>query len=225
MSNTLIGRIEQEIEKSGRSQSAIAIEAFGNESTLRKILNGTTRSPTLKTLTKLANVLQTTPEYLMGRAETNLFDPSSHRTETVFIQKPSIANAIPVLGTAAGSFVKGAFQMDIGVVDYVRRPETLFSARDVYALYVEGSSMEPQYFPGDLIYVNPHKPARSGDPVVVQTKLSGDQNVEATLGIYVRKTEKHICIKKRNPDTEIQILRNDATVIHKVLTMNEIYGA
>ena len=131
---------------------------------------------------------------------------------------------VPVLGTAAGSHVGGAFQISGGAIDYVRRPPGLIGARDVYGLYVEGTSMEPQFFPGDLVYVHPHRPARVGDPIVVQTRLSHDADIEATIGIYRKQTEKHLVIQKHNPAAEVQILRNAGLSFHRIMRNNELYG-
>ncbi|RYC10050.1 LexA family transcriptional regulator [Ciceribacter ferrooxidans] len=131
---------------------------------------------------------------------------------------------IPVMGTAAGSLSRGAFQFEGGVVDYVRRPPALVGARDIYALFVEGSSMEPQFFPGDLIYVNPHRPPRIGDIVVVQCSNGEHAPNEASLGIYRRRSEKAVVIGKRNPVAEIELMRDHVTAIHRVLTMNELFG-
>jgi phage repressor protein C with HTH and peptisase S24 domain len=84
--------------------------------------------------------------------------------------------------------------------------------------------MEPQFYPGDLVYVHPDRPARVGDPVVIQVKAGSDHEIEGTIGVYVRKTERHITIRKHNPAAEIQILRDAGTVIHKIMTMNELFG-
>jgi phage repressor protein C with HTH and peptisase S24 domain len=131
---------------------------------------------------------------------------------------------VPVMGTAAGSHLRGAFQFEGGIVDYVRRPPALVGAKEIYGLYVEGSSMEPQYFPGDLIYVHPHRPPRTGDIVVVQCRNGEHAQGEATLGIYRRKTEKAFVIGKRNPPAEIEIAREHVTSVHRVLTVNELFG-
>ena len=97
-------------------------------------------------------------------------------------------------------------------------------ARDVYALYVEGSSMEPQFSQGDLIFVHPHRPPRIGDAIVVQTPVNHDDEIEATIGIFRKLTEKHIIIAKHNPPAEVQILRNGRTAWHKIMTSNDLYG-
>lgn len=172
---------------------------------------------------------QTVEDLVSGLGdEPSVFLPRSDATPAT--QAPPLPSRngmpldVPVMGTAAGSLARGAFQLEGGVVDYVRRPPALIGARDIYALYVEGSSMEPQYFPGDLIYVNPHKPPRIGDIVVVQCRNGEHTPEEASLGIYRKRTEKAVTIGKRNPVAEIDLSRDHVKDIHRVLTMNELFG-
>ncbi len=128
------------------------------------------------------------------------------------------------MGTAAGSHLRGAFQIETAVIDYVRRPPSLATARDIYALYVEGTSMEPQFNPGDLVYIHPHKPPRLGDAIVVQARNAEHDPVEATIGIFRKRTESAVVIGKHNPKADVELPRPFVVAIHKVLTANEIYG-
>lgn len=84
--------------------------------------------------------------------------------------------------------------------------------------------MEPQYFPGDLIYVNPNRPARHGDIVVVECRTSEHAPAEATLGIYRRRTERFLIIGKRNPPLDLEIDGELVSAVHRVLTTNELFG-
>lgn len=140
-----------------------------------------------------------------------------------FPYRDSMEKDVPVLGTAAGSHIKGAFKLGSDVIDYVRRPAALKGAKDVYSLYVEGSSMEPQYFPGDLVFVNPNRPPRTGDIVIVQIKDSED-GVEGSIGILVKYSDTVVVLGKRNPPGEIQIKRSNGSTVHKVLSNNELFG-
>lgn len=162
--------------------------------------------------------------------------PAEHRrrhtlpsgdTRPADVQLPArftMPNDIPVRGTAAGSHLKGAFQLTSDEIDYVRRPPALAAAKGIYALYVEGSSMEPQYFPGDLIYINPNKPPRFGDAVVVQCHTGEGDSIEATLGILAKRTAETLVITKRNPAADVELDRKYIIDIHKVLTINELFG-
>lgn len=134
-----------------------------------------------------------------------------------------MTNDVPVMGTAAGSHAKGAFQFSMNPIDFVRRPPALVGARDVYALYVEGESMEPEFRPGQLIYVHPHKPPRIGDAVVIQC-MASDGSYEATIGLYARRSPETIAIHKHNPKATVEVNRSIIVAIHKVLTTNELFG-
>ncbi|NSY21919.1 S24 family peptidase [Agrobacterium vitis] len=236
MKNDLHERIRQRLNDLNMSEEAASKAMGGERSYLRKLLERPASSPRGATLRKLASALQCSEAWLLTGAD----EPSIVTASTPLTSMPKVfANTntppeapapetsmdIPVMGTAAGSHVRGAFQLEGGIVDYVRRPHALAGARDIYALYVEGSSMEPQYFAGDLIYVNPHRPARPGDIVVVQSRMAKHSDNEASLGIYVRQTEKILVLGKRNPvGSEVELNRDYVTAIHKVLTINELFG-
>lgn len=228
MNKILIERLNLLLEQSNMSAQRLSVEATGAKDTVRKILDGTTKNPRIDTLIKLAAVLGTTPQYLMGddlAGAAPTATPNGKGSSTPEMPaRTTMPLDVPVMGTAAGSHLRGAFQLEGGVVDYVRRPPALSGARDIYALYVEGASMEPQYFAGDLIYINPHKPPRTGDIIVVQCKNSDHGSTEATLGIFRKTTEKAVVIGKRNPAAEIEIARETVKSIHKVLSTNELFG-
>jgi phage repressor protein C with HTH and peptisase S24 domain len=136
----------------------------------------------------------------------------------------AMAIDVPVLGTAAGS-QRGAFQLETAnIVDYVRRPPALARARRVYALFIEGESMVPEHNPGDLRFVNPDRPPRFGDSVIVQAKNGEHEVVEATIGHYLRRTPTQLVIGKLNPAIEINVPLEKVIAVHKVLTMNDLFG-
>jgi phage repressor protein C with HTH and peptisase S24 domain len=248
MDNILIERINQRLAALDKSVHHASVEATGAKETLRKIVDGTTKNPRIDTVRKIATALETTAEWLMGltnvepdshqQAQAIVIDPTERKTaapsnpatgfplQVAPVQLPTrhdMPNDVIVRGTAAGSHLRGAFQIFGDVIDYVRRPPALMGARDVYALYVEGSSMEPQYFPGDLVYVHPGRPPRAGDVVIVQVGPS-DENIEATIGIYRKQTANHFTIYKHNPAAEVSINRETIRSIHKVLSVNELFG-
>ncbi|ANV25273.1 S24 family peptidase [Agrobacterium pusense] len=228
MSNILISRINQRLGELGKSASRVSIEATGAKETLRKILDGTTKNPRVDTIEKVAAALETTSEWLQGKSEqisaSEVVKSDVTPASAVLPDRQSMPNDVPVMGTAAGSHTKGAFQLLPGPVDYVRRPPALANVRGLYSLFVEGTSMVPQYYPGDLIYVNPNKPARFGDAVVIQCRDHHEDGFEGTIGVYLKRTETHITIQKHNPPAEIKISREIIVNVHKILTMNEIFG-
>lgn len=226
MKDTLHDRIEQRLKIMGLSAQRASLDAGLSRDVIRKLLSNRDQLPTGKTLSGLARALDVSEQWLLTGADGPVLRPQADvRNAAVPLpNRLDMPNDVPVRGTAAGSLTKGAFQITSDVIDYVRRPHSLIGASDIYGLYIEGSSMEPQYFPGDLVYVHPHRPARAGDVVIVQTALDEFQG-EASIGVYVKRTEKYLTILKRNPpNTEVQISRETIRHVHKVLSMNEIFG-
>ncbi len=54
------------------------------------------------------------------------------------------------------------------VIDTVRRPPALKGIEDAFAIFVTGTSMEPRYFEGDLLFVHPTRPPEPGCDVLVE---------------------------------------------------------
>ena len=226
MTETLHSRIENLIAQRGISVREAERLCGLSDGTIRKLLANPDQMPMGRTLQAIAAGLETTETFLLtgveGPPPVNVrsngpasIPPAPHRD--------SMPNDVPVMGTAAGNHLRGAFKLGSDPVDWVRRPPGVMNARGIYALYVEGESMIPQYWPADLIYINPFKPVRVDDPVVVQTSyIEGE--VEGTLGIYRRRDEDYIVIGKHNPKAEVKIRRGNNTMVHKVLTNNELFG-
>ena len=234
MENGVHTRIRQVLARRGISAEAASVEAGLDRGYLRKLFDRPNASPRGETLSRLARSLDVSVAWLLhGDVPASAIGAETGRTQQ-HLPAPNpvdlpvrtdMPRDVPVYGTAAGSHLRGAFQIFGGVVDYVRRPPTLAAAKMVYALYVEGESMVPQYFPGDLIFINPAKPARFGDAVIAQMRNGPHEPVEATLGIYEGRTPDRIMLGKRNPPgTRVDLSRERVIEIHKVLTNNEIYG-
>lgn len=248
MQMTLAERIDRRLDAVGLKAQAASLKAGLSRDYLRSLKNrnpgAVMGSGRAEDIMRIARVLRTTPEWLLrGEGPEEASPPPGQPAPAPAFPAQAVqgdvrpANApplparyelpndVPVMGTAAGSLLRGAFQFEGGVVDYVRRPPGLINARDIYALYVEGASMEPQFNPGDLVYVNPHKPARFGDAVIVQMKHGEHEPEEATIGVFKERNAETIVVLKHNPPKTLITLRRDRILaIHKVLTVNELFG-
>lgn len=224
MPNVLRERIKLRLSETGRSPREVSLAATGKPDTVRNILRGLSKMPAADTLQLLAEQLGVGTDWLLGLTEDRTPRRQSIRAVAPELPRTATPVDVPVMGTAAGSHESGAFQLNTGVVDWIRRPPALVGARDIYALYVEGNSMEPQFSPGDLVYIHPHKPPRIGDAVIIQQKLSAGDDITATIGILRRVNSETILIEKHNPKAEIPITRSVIISIHKVLTVNELFG-
>ncbi|MDM9619100.1 LexA family transcriptional regulator [Rhizobium sp. S96] len=222
--------LKEIIAAKGLTWEAASVQSNMERSYFRKLFERGGASPRGQTLKKISDGLGIPMSKLLNEAddsETTTPPPAvttDVRPASATMPLPmEMIKDVPVMGTAAGSHLRGAFQLSAEPVDYVRRPITLMKARNVYSLYVEGSSMEPQYNPGDLIYVHPDKPPRFGDAVVIQCQLQ-EGIFEATIGILSRRSADTVTIRKHNPSAEIDIPKATIAAIHKVLSNNEIYG-
>lgn len=225
MDKTLIERLEQKLRETGKSARAVSLAVSKNPDTIRNIQRGLTRDPKAEILKKIAAELGTTQDWLLGGT-----DPVDERPAPEVSPAPvpfpvatSMPNDVPVHGTAAASHLRGAFQFDAGVVDYVRRPPSLAGAKNAYALYVEGTSMQPKFDPGDLVFVHPDRPVRIGDTVIVQMEVAPHE-IEASIGFLRRRTAETFIIGKLNPDADVHLPAAKVKRVHRVLSLNELFG-
>ncbi|MCW4114772.1 XRE family transcriptional regulator [Aurantimonas sp. MSK8Z-1] len=246
--NALLDRIELQLAATGKSATAASREAGLSADAIRNLKRAAKRGDALASLSmaslrKLAPVLQTSVEWLTGGASEAaapaqpppppaMVNPTQGDLEPLAaFNLKAVQDAMPlnmpIFGTVAGSLAvrhQGAFEVEARVIGYVRRPPALLSVPDAYALYVSGSSMTPQYNPGDLVFVHPHKPARAGDPVVVQARYQEGGGVEAFLAHYARLTAEHVIVSKLSPTAEVRFDLRFVQAVHRVLTMNELFG-
>lgn len=252
--DALFARIQKRLDALGKSARRASIEAGLSDGGImnlkRAVKEGRPFSFRADSLAKLARVLLTTEAWLLrgegpewapqGRAvleeeqpalDAPLPDPPAvilppggevRVAEVEMPARSSLPQDVPVFGTAAGS-LEGAFQID-GVVEYVRRPPGMIGVRDLYAIYVVNSSMEPEHHPGDLRFVHPGRPVRIGDTVVVQTKVGEHGAVQAYIKRLVKTTPDLITLTQHNPPATLELKRAYVLHMHRVLTMNELFG-
>lgn len=221
-------------EARGGNLKALSTAAGLGSTAIRDIIKGRSSNPRGDTLQKLADLFGTGVEDLLHRdlaADGAGGDnPSGHdaldlpQTPPRLPPRDAMPRDVPVYGTAAAA-VTGAMQMIDDIVDYVRRPPGIVGAKDVYGLYVLGDSMEPRYSPGDIVYVHPHRPVRLGDYVVVQTRDYETAPVQVYIKRLLQRTANHLDLGWLNPpDTVTQIPIGCVVAMHKVLTVNELFG-
>jgi len=85
-------------------------------------------------------------------------------------------------------------------VEYRHRPPELIGVNGAWGMYVVGDSMEPRYFHGDRVHVNPHKPVRAGRFVVI---VKHDNT--ALVKQFVARNDSCYKLRQFNPKRDIQI--------------------
>lgn len=109
---------------------------------------------------------------------------------------------IPIYAFAAGSLV-GADTSMAEPFDFIDRPAFLPAMGDAYAVVVAGSSMEPRYYAGEVVYAIPRTIVRAGDFVVVVTGTDDDRR--AVVKQFVRSDDEHVTLHQFNPDRDIKV--------------------
>lgn len=230
MKTPLALRIEERLASLGTNATAVSLKISDNKDLLRDIINGRTKNPRADTLRKVAAGLECSLEWLMdgdGEPAPPLLEgrpiPNSRPADVDYPYRSSLIKDIEVRGTIAGSMA-GAFQFEGGVVDYVARPPGLANAKGVYALYVEGTSMVPEHKPGELRFVSAFKHPNIGDTVAITARYTPDGPYESFIKTLVRRSTSKIIVAQLNPAAQIEFDPQYVVSMHKVLTMNELFG-
>ncbi len=97
------------------------------------------------------------------------------------------------------------------------RPDPLRDVKDAYAVRVHDECMSPVLEPGYLLYVDPTRPVRAGDNVIIQLK-----DGQAFIKRLVRRTEKALICKQFNPVQEIKYDPGKVRAVHLVVQVSYI---
>ena len=129
-----------------------------------------------------------------------------------------------MLGRAVGAVGGGDELLEITEepVDQVSCPESLENVPDAYAVYVVGNSMEPRYFPGELLYIHPHKPHPKNSFVLVQIKNEVGQSPLGYVKQFISLTPTRLILRQLNPEKEIEFERSDVIAIHRVVGSSDL---
>lgn len=237
MPNPLKTNIERLLadRKTSKRKASLEITDGRNPDLIAGMLRHDVKSPGTRILKQIADYLGVSIEDLVseGGAAESSKGPTPHHApfrssevrpaDVPTPNRDDMALDLPVYGTAAGSLV-GSFHFEGGVIDYVRRPPGLTGAKGVYALFVTGDSMDPEHPHGELRFVHPGRPPGPGDTVIVQCKYREDGPIEAYIKRLVRRNADKLVTRQTNPAAEIEFELKTVVAVHKVLTMNEMFG-
>lgn len=158
---------------------------------------------------KLARVLNVDERELRDDEMTESATSDSY----VFAHDTNIGYAkdLPVVGRVRAGY--DGFFFDQGRVnERVGRPPILSGVVNAFAVYAIGSSMEPRYFEGELLYVNPNKPPAKGDFVVVECNDGA-----GWIKRLVRLTQTEVVLEQLNPPETRTLPRDEIKNIYRVV--------
>ena len=93
----------------------------------------------------------------------------------------------------------------------VPAPPQLEAIHGAAAVYVRGQSMEPRYFPGELVYLHPDKPPNPGYFVFVTFNEPGFASPVGYIRQYLAQDLTHIHLRTLNPRKD-HVLASDVFV-------------
>ena len=225
-----IGEILKRYRLAAKLTQKKVADALGvNRVSVTQWENGSAK-PSIERLAELAKLFGVSTDALLTGTPLNTVIPTANIKNDVIPANVGLPpreympQDVPVMGTAACNADHGSFKLDASSIDYVRRPPGLLTTKEVYALYVEGDSMEPRFTAGDLVFVHPRKPVRIGDSVVVQIAKSENEPIEAMIAVLSKRTSHEVFLQKYNPNKIIHFDNANIVAIHKILEMTELFG-
>lgn len=96
------------------------------------------------------------------------------------------------------------------------RPPALEGVREAYAVYVDGSSMYPRYKAGETVWVNPNKPPRREDDVIVQILGERDAPPLGYIKEFVGWSGNNLVVRQHNPAGEMIIPKDQVVSVHLI---------
>lgn len=133
---------------------------------------------------------------------------------------------VPILGTTVGGDSDMAdFEMNGEIVDYARRPPRIAGRRDVFCLFVQGQSVSPWREPGQIVYAETNKPARSGDYCVIELKAKANDHIRpALIKRLVAITPTKLKLQQYTPARIFDIDRRLVFKVYRVIDWDELLG-
>jgi len=163
-------------------------------------------------LVGIARALGVTAEWLQDGV-----GPSPSKTAPA---RPGAADKLKVLGMAECG-ADGWSLWNGDVIDLIERPASLIGVPNAYAVYVVGASMEPRYFPGEVVHIHPGRPVDLGAFVLVQRRGKAGDAPLAVIKRLVKRTASKITLEQFNPPKLFDIKAGDIVSIHRVVGSGE----
>lgn len=177
------------------------------------------------------------PSEIMALTGISTDTPMSNVSQTIAFEGSSLQRmerTLPVYGAALGAeeVIDGeAVELTTlnraEIIEHRERPPILNGKRDVYGLYVQGSSMDPAFDDGDLLVVQKTTAISVGDFVVVYIRPKGEHDDGETaenvlIKRLVRRTAQYIELRQYQPDLTFRIPSSDVLRIDKALRIKDI---
>lgn len=201
-------RVEKKRVQLGMTQAQLGLMAGLAQNSIHNIESGETKRP--RKIDALAEALNCTPEYLLfgiGEAQ----DGEKTINSNVSLG-PTLKAAVPLI-----SWVQAGAWSEISEIKEYDADRYLCPVKcsdQTFALKVHGVSMEPKFYEGDLIFVDPEAECIHGSYVVARL----DDNNEATFKQLIIESG-HKFLKAANPNWPEQLIpiNGNCTLVGKII--------
>jgi phage repressor protein C with HTH and peptisase S24 domain len=141
---------------------------------------------------------------------------------------------VPIFGTALGAEAvidgEAVEQTELNrgeVIGYRRRPVLLDGRVDIYALYVQGSSMEPRHRDGAVLFVEERRRPSVGDDAVIYLRPlddtdDGKRAHMVMVKTIVRKSASYIELEQYSPRITFRVPMDRVVRMDRVITLDEL---
>lgn len=196
----IANRVKERRKVLGLTQYQLAELTNSAQTSIQKIEKGVTKNP--RNIEALARALQCTPEYL--RFGVGEIDNATNG--------PEFKNKLPLI-----SWVQAGAWADIQEVSALEAEHFLCPVNcsdKSFVLRVQGVSMEPKFFDGDLIFVDPEAECLHGSYVVARLD---DENQATFKQLIIEGGQKFL--KAANPNWPEQLvpINGNCTLVGRVV--------
>ncbi|MFT6789067.1 MAG: SOS-response transcriptional repressor LexA [Pseudoalteromonas rhizosphaerae] len=201
-------RVEKRRVQLGMTQAQLGLIAGLAQNSIHNIESGETKRP--RKIDALAEALNCTPEYLLfGIGEVQEDEKNINNNVS---PGPTLKAAVPLI-----SWVQAGAWSDINEVREFDADRYLCPVKcsdQTFALKVQGVSMEPKFYDGDLIFVDPQADCIHGSYVVARL----DDDNQATFKQLIIESG-HKFLKAANPNWPDQLIpiNGNCTLVGKVV--------
>lgn len=175
-------------------------------------------SPDVDKIMVLAERLGVPVAWLLGQIEGDPPPLPPALSNAVVGGPVALDTTIKLFGQAAAG-LDGEFILNGNTAADIPAPPVLRGVRNAYAVYVVGDSMEPRYFSGEVVYVNPLQPARRGDFVVAQIGVSEGEAPHAFVKRLVSKEGRVLRLEQFKPAKRLEFPMSKVVSVHRIIGM------
>jgi transcriptional regulator with XRE-family HTH domain len=211
------GELRAAIDADGRALREISVAAGLGPNYVQQMLKKE-QPPKLATLDKLLEVLDAgAAERVRGALppEPRTKGQPIHYVPGEQLILPGREQLLPIYSGAEGGLGKLIIGSD--VVDRIEMPAYLRDVRGAYGIMCDGSSMQPEFWPGDIAYVNPILRPMRGQPHIFYHTPPLGEDAEAIIKHLLGWNDREWDLQQWNPAKQFSESRKIWPICHRVV--------